>query len=962
MLEEIRDIKSSIWISASAGTGKTKCLIDRILALLIQGVQPNKILCLTYTKSAASEMLERLSVYIQKLAKIPETEMIFELSKLGFNASYASIIPKLYELSLSTQSWVQVKTIHSFCFGILQKFPLETGLMPGFKLCDDYQMRNILKESVRRVIANSENHQQLSYIAQYLSNFNEIIEAHALELTDFLSRNLDLEKIYCDYFNIEFENLKIDDETLINNLMAEIFSNNYRKIFSKFSECYSFGGKEDIGKSEILKNALNSDIEGVIKVFLKENGELRARLCSKDLIKKFPNLQHELQDTALKTLNFCEQKNRIIATRATITFFSILQKIIFEFIKLKKDEHVVDFNDIILISQELLNNIDWVMYKIDGRIDHILVDEAQDTSAEQWKIITLLTNEFFDHSNSGRTILVVGDEKQSIYSFQGADMRLFREMHEYFKQRALDCGQNFYDVTLNKSYRTTGNILRFVDNVFENIFSNVTHLTNRASDHGVVEFVDLFASNEESEEKVDSLQNYELSDYIADTIDEILKNQVFVESKKRQAQPSDFLVLFQRRDIEEIEKIRAKLKEKGIDVAGIDRVLLKDELLVQDLIVFAEFAVFPKNDLACARVLKSPIIGFSEADLMKVCLARGEQELWEYLLKNEEMTEKYPLLKLKEYIDRVFELSVSEFFISALVDGLKERFINRLGERCLEVLNEFLDVVTIYEQNNDESVQNFIDWFADFEHEIKRENFSSGNQVRIMTVHASKGLQAPFVILADTNFSCNTDEKIMKSEEGLLLWNFVSEKRPEKLKKLCEKYVKLDFQESQRLMYVAMTRAEDFLYILGKQNQKSLNENCWYKIIENNMKVEKFIKTERKGVQLKRVGDYSYSSENFENRKLVKNENFAIPEWYFEKISFENTENEREMAENLKNADEVFYFLKQKMLNYSIADQEDFFEIANDFLVNFEIDAEEKEKIINQCYMATKKKRIENDR
>ena len=958
MLEEIRDIKSSLWISASAGTGKTKCLIDRILALLIQGVQPNKILCLTYTKSAASEMLERLSIYIEKLTKMTENEVIYELSELGFEATQAKIISKLYELSLSTQSWVQIKTIHSFCFEILKKFPLETGLIPGFKLCDDYQMKNILKESIQHVIANPENYQQLSYIAQYLNDFKEIVEAHALELVNFLSRNLNLEEIYSDYFNVSRETLKIDDQMLAENLMKKVFSDNYLEIFSKFSEYYSQGGKEDIGKSEILKNALNSNIEGVCRVFLKENGEIRARLCSKDLAKKFPNFPAELQDTAFKILDFCEQKNRVTAAQANITFFSILQKIIFEFIKLKKDKHVVDFNDIILISQELLKNIDWVMYKIDGRIDHILIDEAQDTSADQWKIITLLTNEFFDNSDSGRTIFVVGDEKQSIYSFQGANMQLFKEMHEYFKQRALNCGQNFYDVTLNKSYRTTGNILGFVDNIFENIFPNVTHLTNRISDHGVVEFVDLFTNNEEAGEKIDSLQNDELSNYIADTIDEILKNRVFVESKNRQAQPSDFLILFQRRDIDEIEKIRAKLKEKGIDVAEIDRVLLKDELIVQDLMVFAEFAIFPKDDLACARVLKSPIVGFSETDLMKVCLARGEQGLWEYLLKNEEMIEKYPILKLKEYIDQVFELSVSEFFMFSLIDGLKERFINRLGERCLEVLNEFLDVVTIYEQSNDESVQNFIDWFADFEHEIKRENFSNGNQVRIMTVHASKGLQAPFVILADAHFSRNADEKIMRSEDGLLLWNFISENRPEKLKKLCDKYAELDFQESQRLLYVAMTRAEDFLYILGKQDKKNLNERCWYKIIENNMKVEKFREAERKGVRLKRVGEYSYLSENFENGATFKDENFAIPDWYFEKIAFENTENGEQVSENLKDSGKIFYFLKQKMLNYSMAGWEDFWKIADDFLVNFEIGTDEKEKIINQCYMATKKKRI----
>ena len=455
-------------------------------------------------------------------------------------------------------------------------------------------------------------------------------------------------------------------------------------------------------------------------------------------------------------MEFREQKNRIISAQANITFFSVAKKILIdEFMARKQKARVIDFNDSILIAKELLENIAWVMYKIDARIDHVLVDEAQDTSAEQWEIIKLLTSEFFDQVDSGRTIFVVGDEKQSIYSFQGANANLFNEMHRYFRERAIASGQKFFDVELNESYRTTGNILNFVDEVFRDLFPGVHHSTHRNISSGVVEVVDLFQQKKSDDQicEKNTEENQGIADYIASTIEDIIKKKVFVESKQRAAQPSDFLILFRRRNLETIEKICAKLKEKNIEVTGVDRILLGEELIVEDLVAFARFVLLPNDDLTCAIVLKSPIVGFSEDELMKSCLARGEKSLWDQVVNDSELNEKYSLNKLKKYIEIAPTSSAAEFFSELLNDGAKEKFINRLGEKCLEILSEFSDVVSIYENEYNYSLQNFIDWFLESEHEIKRENFSQKNCVRIMTAHASKGLQAPFVILADSQFS-----------------------------------------------------------------------------------------------------------------------------------------------------------------------------------------------------------------
>jgi ATP-dependent helicase/nuclease subunit A len=325
-----------------------------------------------------------------------------------------------------------------------------------------------------------------------------------------------------------------------------------------------------------------------------------------------------------------------------------------------------------------------------------------------------------------------------------------------------------------------------------------------------------------------------LAQYIADFIRNAIADNVFVESKNRSARASDFLILFQRRDIESMKDVVNAMKNVGVPVAGIDKVLLKDELIVEDLIVFAEFSLFPLDDLACARVLKSPIVGMHENDLMRACLDRKDEHLWDFLLKNNALCESYSLRELQKFIEKAYDISVYDFFMFALTSGIKEKFVCRLGEKCLDVLYEFLDVATTYEGGNTSSLHSFLQWFRSFEHEIKRESFSNEDSVRLMTAHASKGLQSPFVILADANFFRVHDDKLLQSEDGILVWDFSSDSRSSSIEKLRRKYEDFHMNESRRLLYVAMTRAEDFLYILGEKQNKKIHDDCWYNFIKTN--------------------------------------------------------------------------------------------------------------------------------
>lgn len=277
----------------------------------------------------------------------------------------------------------------------------------------------------------------------------------------------------------------------------------------------------------------------------------------------------------------------------------------------------------------------------------------------------------------------------------------------------------------------------------------------------------------------------------------------------------------------------------------------------------------------------------TEEDLMNACLDRKGKYLWHYLLENNELCEKYSLKKLDQYIKENSNLSVYDFFTNALNGGLKEKFICRLGIGCLDILYEFLDIVALYTNENTASISGFLKWFHEFEHEIKRESFSNTDSVRLMTAHSSKGLQSPFVILADANFFKPSNEKILKSENEILLWNFSADMKPKIVKNLYEEYIHFHEDESKRLLYVALTRAEDFLYILGEQQGKKSHDCCWYNFIKNNLNQNKFEEKQRDNHNLLKFGNYEYVSlekSTKENQNISEKIHFEMPQWFFEKV------------------------------------------------------------------------------
>ena len=544
---------------------------------------------------------------------------------------------------------------------------------------------------------------------------------------------------------------------------------------------------------------------------------------------------------------------------STKSMLHISKNIIDAYNSYKEMYSLLDYEDLIIKTKSLLENrenTDWVLFKLDGGIDHILVDEAQDTSPNQWAIIRAITKEFFVgqssyEGNIPRSVLVVGDRKQSIYSFQGADPNEFDKMYDYF----LEEYSSFEKVHLDVSFRSTKAIMDCVNLLFEaedvkkgvvTKGQSVKHCPFRLGEGGSVEIYSLTKQKQENEDSdygwliplertQKSSPSNLLAKKIAQNIKSMVENKEILASKNRPIRYGDFMFLVQRRNCFVEEFVRA-CKELEINVAGVDRLKLLEQIATQDLISLGKFLLSPYDDLSLAEVLKSPIFNLDDSDLFKLCYERKGtifNNMPSFAQYNKILDELNILLNMSKYV-RPFELYS---YVLSKMDGRKN-YISRMGKEVEDVLDEFLNLTIDFEQKNTPSFENFINWISKDEVIIKKEMEQSDNDtVKIMTVHGSKGLQAPIVILADTvrvkKFSRKAD---FFWEDSLFYFPFSSEYYNAECNNLIDVLSQIDLEEYRRLLYVALTRAEDRLYIAGYTKQKNIKDTSWYSLLENNLK------------------------------------------------------------------------------------------------------------------------------
>ncbi len=822
--QQASDPKYSVWVSASAGTGKTKILTDRVLRLLIKGVPFEKILCLTFTNAAALEMQSRIKNKLAKFAANETTKLTEELGLLLTREALKSEVQytkTLYHRLLNSEDGIHIYTIHAFCQKMLKLFPFEVGINPKFQILDEITAQGVLSK-IRNQIYLDQTYNEL--ISFFLTNF------HETTINDIFSEIIQQKIKFKKLFAKQMDSVEYDTQTISAQLL---------NIY-------------DQAKQLLAKYSIAIDLDQEIQQFFltKENLK-RKNILPKSVAMKYPKLLNELEYIQEKIFQLDQQAKMQDMENYSNSLRNLAKIFLDKYDSYKTRHSLLDYDDLIYLTQLLLTDNaakNWIAYKLNGGIDHLLVDEAQDTSPEQWDIITAIIADFTSSTKQKSTIFVVGDEKQSIFSFQGADISSFSYVNENLYKNLSDANKNFRNITLQWSYRSTKEIIDIVYLIFQQIkhttpqlftSDNPKILPFRQTHKGRVELWPLVKDEKESKLFWPLLEEHNKSksaqQLLAQQIASFIKSQIasrrILPATNSAVKESDFMILVRKRD-ELIFEIINCLKQHGLPVEDVDRITLNKSLSVLDLMSIAKFVLLPQDDLNLASLLKSPIIGMSEQALQTIAISRGKNSLWGYLQTVQDYASIYK--KLCHFL-QLYKVANCENFFSLIVDCLDVRkvLVEANGFDSNDVINELIYLSSNYANNIDSSLQSFVYWFENNKIEIKR-NLESSSKIKIMTVHASKGLQAPIVILCDTS-SVTTNSNKFIWDENQVFSTTQSANSPEFFKALKEKEQQKDLQEYIRLLYVAMTRAEDHLVICGYQSSSKLSQNCWYELVARTM-------------------------------------------------------------------------------------------------------------------------------
>lgn len=787
------DPSASVYLSASAGTGKTKVLSDRFLRLLLKGTEINKILCLSFTNAAASEMRERIISRLRAWAEMNDEELtssLFALTGESANILEIANARSLFEQYLKLSSQVQIQTIHSLCQNILSKSPASTI---GSKLVTQFQADQFFNAAYNSAL---EEENLSPYFSILLNKYENSY------IKNSLVRNCISDKLNF----VQFHRHKHDTYALYG----------VSKDFSETEKIKSFIEQYLPKIRTILGNADINTFEQIESALLTSAGEIRKAVEKKpelaDIADRFLNLKREIDNKKAADLN-----NAFVE----INYF-VFQK----YEALKKNKKFYDYSDLLILAKQILEESESalsVLYSLDCSIEHVLVDEAQDLSELQWSIIYAITDEFFSGlgaSEVDRTIFIVGDFKQSIYSFQGSEPQIFLQAKNRFAKKASDANKKWLELDMQVSYRSTKPILDFVNNVSAKLFKdeNIDHQSFKDSS-GEVIILDLIKNEREKKSNEWSIPNID-KDYKSkeQLLAEQIANHVEDMISSGEYQPRDFLILLKKRG-KLMRSILNELKARGIESSDPDKLNISQELIVQDLIALAKFVLLPIDDFNLACLLKSAFFGISEEYLQKLCLGRGEESLYSKL------SEKVEELN---YFRKSYTGDILNFYIHILEGkGYKNKFVERFGRRALDIIHQFYNILNEYNETEISDLENFVSYIDDNEIFIKIENDPNINQVSVMTVHGSKGLQSRVVILADSSLTPNTNQdKIIWHNNFPFLNIGIDSPTLNKIKNIEKTKI---IQEDMRLFYVAMTRAESKLLLTGFEGSRQ-TEKSWYSL------------------------------------------------------------------------------------------------------------------------------------
>ncbi len=874
------DPQHTVWVTANAGSGKTHVLVERVARLLLAGTEPGAILCITYTKAAATEMSARLFTRLGNWAIMDETALVDELTELCSEVPGTERLRdarRLFARALETPGGLKIQTIHAFCEKLLQQFPVEAGMAPGFHVMDDRDTETQISTAFTEVLSKA-NLSKDEKLAAALANVISHVSSGSFEslIRQFLSNAKGLRNILNTelddkgYALILKKNLDVPLGATVDLLATEIFSidrNSYRRHGDILSGV-KIHGKHDTAK--FLKNVADEPcgLEIFRSLFLTGSLEPRASLISVATKESHPATADFLMAEQQRIVDLLYLHDLLLRIEATSNVFTIAKAVHNRIEINKKRQGHYDFDDLINRTSMLLTAsraAQWVLYKLDADLKHILVDEAQDTSPAQWIIISALAEEFFAGQGglqkNDRTLFVVGDRKQSIYSFQGADIHALAKARTVLSSRITSAGKSLLEVDLDISYRTTTEILTVVDLVFPpnlprflgfdlDDSSENPHQSNRINEQGLFQLWPILeapldvAEDRPWDAPVDQEPNQSARRLLARQIAETIKSWIGkreLKPRDRMIEAGDILILFQSRG-PLFSMLLSELRKLGVPVAGADRLKLQESIIVQDLLVLLQWLLIPSDDFSLACVLKGPLLdhAVSEDALMQLAIGRGTDSLWSRLQSKPDAN----VTRLLELQKDARKLAPYEFFADILTKA-RNTVLKRLGTEAIDASNAFLDQAMAYQMEHGNSLLGFLHWFQSSDTSIKREMEQAAGEVRLMTVHGAKGLEANIVLLADaaTVPTGGRNEPVLLNAPNnnngstVPLWSLGNLTDAPSLQNWKDNAKMRATAERNRLLYVAMTRACDELHVCGHKSSKTIPSESWYatikKAIEN---------------------------------------------------------------------------------------------------------------------------------
>jgi len=877
------DPAASAFVSANAGSGKTHVLVQRVIRLLLDGVSPEKILCITFTKAAAANMAERVFSTLGHWVALDDAALDAAIVEAGIarpDARLRMAARKLFAGALETPGGLKVQTIHALCTRLLQQFPFEANVPARFTVLDERDQNEmmeranlaVLLEAARNPDSAAGRALNIAMASAADVTFKDVVREACLSRDHFMAWTDRAGSAEAAAVQMAAA-LGLTPQDRIEKVERDIVGGPYlpRTRWKEVATILDTGSKSDCDQAARLREALvftgSAQVDEYLGIFLTDERTARKTLLTKKFADKNPAIAG-LFDAESRRLELLIERRRAVTIRdRTEALLAIATAAAANYRREKQARGLLDYDDLIDKTLEMLDRVSsgWVHYKLDRGVDHVLIDEAQDTSPRQWEIVAHIISEFTSGEGARdgvtRTIFAVGDEKQSIFSFQGAAPHEFDSRRRGLAKKFQDAGLKFDPVSFTYSFRSGEAILKSVDHVFrdETIYRSIHSadigypIHHSLSDAGP-SLIDLWEL-----QQPDAKQDIEgwraPFDGMSQTSPEVkLARRIQAEIKsliesgtmtghigdRRPLRYGDMLVLVRRRG-NAFDAVIQALKHAGIPVAGADRLKLTEHIAIIDLMNLADALLLPQDDLALAVALKSPLFGLAEDDLFELAWQR-KGSLRQALSDHAATDDKFrnALERLEKYEHRLAAETPFAFYAWALGgDGGRKRILKRLGPEANDALDEFLELALAYERKAPASLQGFMAWLRTADLEVKRDMEISRDEVRVMTVHGAKGLEAPVVFLVDTTSSpADTQRpKLVKLPQGVVVWAGKKADDPAAVAAARAAMLGETEDEYRRLLYVAMTRAAGRLVVAGCMpgNMNTLRKNCWYDLIDKGL-------------------------------------------------------------------------------------------------------------------------------